>query len=119
MKVTRSLIAAAFFSILALGAGVEAQATDLSRPGPLSFSDYDLDSNGVITEQELNTVREQRQAALKASGRRGIGIANAPSFADLDSNGDGQITPEELRASRKAMWEKRGRGRGMGRGMGR
>ncbi|BCO08311.1 hypothetical protein GF1_06870 [Desulfolithobacter dissulfuricans] len=119
MKATRSLIAAAFFSALALGAGIQVQATDLTQPGPLSFSDYDQDHNGVITEQELNAVREQRQAAIRATGRPGFGMANAPSFADLDGNGDGQITPEELRAGRKALWGKRGRGRGMGRGMAR
>ncbi len=115
MKATRSLIAAAFFSALALGAGTQVQAADLTHRGPLSFSEYDQDNNGVITEQELNSVRAQRQEALRAAGRRGIGVANAPSFTDLDSNGDGQITPEELRAGRKAMWNKRGRGRGMAR----
>ena len=119
MKATRSLIAAAFFSALALGTGIQVQATDLTQPGPLSFSDYDQDNNGVITEQELNTVREQRQAAIRATGRPGFGMANAPSFADLDSNGDGQITPEELRAGQLAQRAKRGRGRGMGRGMAR
>ncbi|WP_456386428.1 EF-hand domain-containing protein [Desulfolithobacter sp.] len=119
MKATSSLIAAAIFSFLALGtATAQVQGNDLPLRGPLSFSDYDLNQDGVITEDELNTVREQRLAAIRQTGRPGLGMAKAPSFSDLDGNGDGQITREELMAARQSMWQQRG-GRGMGRGKGR
>jgi len=102
-------------SATCLIAATTTMATDLPVRGPVSFETYDLDKNGSISEQELNTVREQRKSTMINAGRLGLGNANAPTFAQMDSNNDGQISKEELAAGQIAQ---RGKGgRGMGRGM--
>ncbi len=102
MKLKKSFLAAASFAAVALGFTMQVQAADLGVPGPLSFSDYDMDRNGVISAEEFQTVREKREAALKAAGHQVKGMETAPSFSDLDANGDGGITPSELAAGQRA-----------------
>ncbi len=119
MKVTKSFMAAVSFAAVALGFSMQVHASNLGVPGPLSLSDYDLDKNGVISAEEFKTVRQKREAALKAAGHEAKGMDNAPSFADLDANGDGSITPSELEAARQArqgnvIHDVKGVGKGMG-----
>lgn len=106
MKLTKSFLAAASFAAVALGFSMQIQAADLGAPGPLSFSDYDMDGNGVISAKEFQTVREKREAALKAAGYQAKGMETAPSFSDLDANGDGGITPSELAAGQRVKQDK-------------
>jgi len=104
---------------------ISAQAGQGSQRGPASFADFDKDSSGFISEEEFNTLRGERMAAMAAEGRQMRGAANAPAFADLDSDGDGQLNPDELAAGQKAHREKnramhkgQGMGQGAGQGMG-
>lgn len=84
-------------------------------PGPMTFSGFDRDGDGVVTEQEFATVRGERMAARAAQGMPMRGAANAPAFSDIDLNGDGLMTADELNAFRQQRMQ---RGPGMGPGMG-
>ena len=94
--------------------------------GPAPFAMFDLNGDGVVTEQEFNRARAERRAALAAQGRPLRASADAPHFSDLDLNGDGLLTPDEIAAYRQSRMQGRGRGgmgsdpgmRGQGPGMG-
>jgi len=85
------------------------------RPEAISFSVFDKDGNGFISEQEFDTARGERMAKRAAEGRPMRGAANAPAFSQFDTNSDGQLTEAEFVAGQQAQMEKR---RSMGRGMG-
>ena len=61
---------------------------------PPSFSDFDLNGDGGIDEQEFIDVRTKRIAERVKEGRKMRGLITAPSFSDLDSDGDGSLTRE-------------------------
>jgi len=84
-------------------------------PGPMTFSSFDRDGDGVVTEQEFATARGERMAARAAQGMPMRGAANAPAFSDIDLNGDGLMTADELNAFRQQRMQG---GPGMGPGMG-
>ena len=90
------------------------QAQNVLIRGPISFATYDANDNGIISEQEFNTIREQRQAAVKNSGRTGRGMTNAPTFTAIDTDKDGQISEQELRVMQQQQQANRGMGRGRG-----
>ncbi|MDH5710732.1 MAG: EF-hand domain-containing protein [Gammaproteobacteria bacterium] len=71
-------------------------ADNMPVRGPIPFTTFDKDGNGVVSEQEFNTAREERLKKMAEA---------APSFADLDSNHDGQLTADELAAGRKTRME--------------
>ena len=115
MKMTKALTTAMIIGTFSLSTGL-VHAKKVSTRGPVSFAAYDADGNGTITEQEFNTIREQRQAAVKESGRTGQGMAGAPSFADVDIDKDGLISAQELETMQQHQQENRGMGRGQGKG---
>ncbi|EHP29883.1 hypothetical protein SMGD1_1359 [Sulfurimonas gotlandica GD1] len=81
-----------------------------------SYSDFDTDGNGKITQKEFNFTQEKRMQKQAESGRMMRNADNAPKFNDIDANADGNIDKEEFQthqANRKG-----GRGQGMGRGQG-
>lgn len=77
-----------------------------ARPGPAGFAMFDRDGDGVVTEQEFNTVRAERMAARAAQGAPMRNAANAPTFNDFDLNGDGRLTAEEFNQAR-GQWRNR------------
>ncbi len=118
MKMKKTLTAALIFGAFSLTTGLVI-ADDQPTRGPVPFAAWDTDGSGAIDEQEFNTLREQRQAAVKASGRQGKNMANAPTFAQIDSNGNGQITAEELSVMQQGMGKGRnGSGKAIQQGQG-
>ncbi|MDY6841987.1 MAG: EF-hand domain-containing protein [Pseudomonadota bacterium] len=116
------------FAIIFMGAllPISAQSEEIPARGPIPFTAYDKDSNGLVSEEEFNTVRGERMSSRAVEGRPMRGAASAPLFSEFDTNGDGKLTQEELAEGQKAQMEKRrgmgmgmGQGRGMGQGMGR
>lgn len=89
--------------------------------GPLSFDDFDLNGDGVITRQEMEQVRSQRMGAAKAplaaapmqpGAGRGGRQDQMPTFQDFDLNGDAVLTEEEFieaRGQRVAQRAQEGR----------
>ena len=67
-----------------------------------SFSFFDANSDGKITESELNDGREKRQAQKKSEGKMLRNAQSAPSFSEIDTNGDGYISKEEFEAHQNA-----------------
>lgn len=62
------------------------------------FTEFDIDADGVITEEEFYTVRNNRIKERMDQGYRMRNLPNAPTFADLDADGDGEISAEEYAA---------------------
>jgi Ca2+-binding EF-hand superfamily protein len=65
-----------------------------------SFSEFDLNKDGKITEEEFTDARTARITKRLQEGYQMKGLANAPTFADIDTNHDGAISPEEFSAQR-------------------
>ena len=121
----KMLTATMLLGAIGLGTAMALAATTTAVPGPVPFSAWDSDGNGTIDQQEFNTMRQQRQEAMKASGRLGRNMAAAPTFAQIDTDGNGLITAGELTAMQQNRWNNRramrphhGRGRGMTGAMG-
>ena len=114
MSNVKRVISLGLLGIVAGGfLAINAQAGQGSQGGPPPFSDFDLDGNGFVSEEEFNIVRGQHMAAKAAEGKQMKGAATAPAFADIDKDGDGQLNPEELSAAQKAhMAERHGKGEG-------
>lgn len=94
---------------------------DSHRGAPPAFSDFDVDGDGFVNEEEFNTLRAERIAERAKEGRQMKGVASAPPFSSIDSNGDGKLDEAEFTAGRdahmKVMHEQHG-GQGMGQGQG-
>lgn len=86
-----------------------AKAESQGRHGPPPFTEFDKDGDGFVSEEEFNSTRAARMAAMAEAGRPMKGAATAPSFSDLDTDGDGRLSEAELiagqKAHRKAMRE--------------
>lgn len=96
-----------------------AQSEEITLRGPISFSTYDKDNNGLISEAEFNDIRTQRISAKGSQGKLMRGAANPPSFSTFDSNGDGQLTQDELTAGQQAqMANRQNKKQAMRRGLG-
>jgi len=63
-----------------------------------AFSDYDLNGDGKIVENEFNEARGKRISERAQQGYPMRNIGNAPAFTDIDTNGDGAISAEEFAA---------------------
>jgi len=63
-----------------------------------AFSDYDLDGDGSIPEQEFYEARSKRMSERAEEGYQLRNVGKAPSFDDIDTNGDGLISEEEFLA---------------------
>jgi Ca2+-binding EF-hand superfamily protein len=69
---------------------------------PPAFTEVDADGDGFVSEEEFNTFRGQRHAAMAEAGKPMQGMASAPAFTDIDSDGDGKLTEAELTAAHEA-----------------
>ena len=97
MKIKKTLTTAMILGTICLSGGL-LLASELPNRGPLPFASWDKDGNGSIDQQEFETVRQQRQAAMKAGGQMGRNMASAPAFSRIDTDGNGLISAEELTA---------------------
>jgi Ca2+-binding EF-hand superfamily protein len=72
-----------------------------------AFAEFDLNGDGILTEQELAEARAKRIAERSQQGYMMRNLENAPSFGALDINGDGQISPEEFAAGQAQRRQQR------------
>ena len=63
-----------------------------------SFSDFDLDGDGIIKEPEFNEAHAGRFSEMAAEGHKMKHAADAPGFSGIDSNDDGEISNDEFSA---------------------
>ena len=112
------LVLVSFLSAISISVA----SSELPLRGPIPFTVYDTDGNGLISEQEFTQVRNERIAAKAAQGRPMKRKGNAPSFSSFDEDKNGQLTPEELESGQQAQMQNRrnkGQGPGKNAGMGR
>jgi len=77
---------------------------------PPAFSDFDLNGDGAIDEQEFIDARTKRIAERVQEGRMMRGLTTPTSFTDLDTDGDGSLTPEEFTAGWQSHRQRMGPG---------
>lgn len=94
------LLVAVILALVLLPVAAKAESHRMHSPPP--FSEFDKDSDGFVSEEEFNTTRAARMAAMAEAGRPMKGAATAPSFADLDTDGDGRLSETELIAGQQA-----------------
>ena len=105
MKATTPCVLFAIVSALAF----PAFSQDVPLRGPIPFSAFDIDGDKRISEEEFNTVRNQRWSQKVERGDPMRGIAQASTFAEIDTDENGFIDLDELNAHRlQKMNAKRG-----------
>ena len=61
-----------------------------------NFTQFDLNSDGKITPNELDEARAKRMNQNAQDGKMMRNAGKAPTFTDIDTNNDGSITKEEF-----------------------
>ncbi len=77
---------------------------------PPAFSDFDLNGDGGIDEQEFIEARTKRIAERMEEGRMMRGLTTPHTFTDMDADADGILTPEEFAAETQKHRQGMGRG---------
>lgn len=86
-------------------------AQDLSDRGPVPFSTYDADGNGIINKGEFNSLKEKRMNQKENQGRLLKNAYMSPAFEDIDRNKDGEISKDELKIHQEIRLQDRDRDR--------
>ena len=63
-----------------------------------TFSDFDANGDGKVSEQEFNEFHAERMSKMAAEGRQMKHVGDMPAFSDIDTDGDGFINEQELTA---------------------
>ena len=116
MKRLQKSMVAVFLSATPLLAA--AQDSAYPPQGPAPFEAFDRDSDGSITVQEFETLRNERRAARAVAGRPMRNAATAPAFKQIDRNADGVLSRDEMSAfhQQRMLQQPDGRRSGMGPG---
>jgi Ca2+-binding EF-hand superfamily protein len=94
------LLFTAIFALALLPLAAKAECAMQHQPP--AFADVDANGDGFVSEDEFNTFRAQRHAAMAEAGKPMKGMATAPAFKDIDSDGDGKLSEAELTAAQQA-----------------
>jgi len=76
--------------------GINKKGKGMGRPSQPVFSEFDANSDGIMTEEEYFAARDKRIGDRAIEGRQMKGLANMATFSDLDANGDGGVTENEF-----------------------
>lgn len=67
-----------------------------SMMGMHKFSEFDLNNDGQITENELQEAHTKLMTQHAKEGRMMKNVDNAPTFADIDTDKNGKISTQEF-----------------------
>lgn len=77
-----------------------------------TYSDFDTDSNGKVTQAEFENTQQKRMKERAEKGMMMRNAGNAPVFSDIDSNNDGNIDKQEFKTHQEQHRTNRGPGQG-------
>jgi Ca2+-binding EF-hand superfamily protein len=85
-----------------------------------TFTEYDLNNDGKITQNELDEARAKRMSQNAKDGKMMRNAKNAPALADMDIDKDGTLNEEEFRMhqAQQMKMKNKGNNTGMGQGKG-
>jgi len=83
------------------------------------FAQYDLNKDGVISENEFQEARTKRMTQRAGEGKMMRNVGNAPAFTDIDTNKDGTLSQEEFQSHQAGQMQNKGKAKGQGMGRGR
>lgn len=83
------------YKILALASLLSTSVLFAQTNGPLPFSSFDTNGDGVITQKEFSYMKNERMGERYEEGRMMRNAENSPNFGDIDKNGDGKINRNE------------------------
>ncbi|MCK5111321.1 MAG: EF-hand domain-containing protein [Arcobacteraceae bacterium] len=86
--------------------GSLANGAELSQKGPISFSIYDTNKDGFVSENEFYDTRAKRMSIKANQGKAMRKAGNAPAFGLFDSNDDGKLTKLELLEGQNTQMQK-------------
>lgn len=101
------------------GMGKTGKGSCCGRMQP-TFEEYDLNSDGKITQSELEEARAKRMSQKAKEGKMLRNAGKAPAFADMDKNKDGALNKEEFQLHQMEQmktWKKKCSVKGQGKGM--
>ncbi len=67
-----------------------------------TFTEYDTDGNGKITQTEFENSQQQRMQKKAEEGRMLRNAGNAPTFQDVDVDGNGYLDANEFKAHQQS-----------------
>ncbi|MBU1900742.1 EF-hand domain-containing protein [Patescibacteria group bacterium] len=79
-----------------------------------SYSDFDTDKNGKVTQAEFENTQQARMAKQAEAGKMMRNAGNAPTFKDMDTNNDGVIDTSEFTQHQQEQKAKMGQRMGQG-----
>lgn len=82
-----------------------------------SFSDFDSDKDGKVTQTEFENTQQKRMTEKAEAGKMMRNAQNAPTFEDIDTNADGSFDATEFSAH-QVKQRAVNQGMGMGKGQG-
>ncbi|MFA5233283.1 MAG: hypothetical protein WC390_02705 [Sulfurimonas sp.] len=86
-----SLIAVGLLSIVPVVVSAQNGGRDMPK-----FESFDLNSDGTLTEDELNEAREKRVQERKDDGRMLRNAKEHYEFSRMDANEDGVVNKQEF-----------------------
>lgn len=86
-----SLIAVGLLSVIPIVASAQNGGRDMPK-----FESFDLNSDGTLTENELDEAREKRVKERQEEGRMLRNAKEHYEFSRMDSNEDGVVNKQEF-----------------------